>query len=186
MKRFWPAFAMSLKQYQVIARPLPTKECENPAAISVQVFAEDEVCAKSEFWGVARRIARLKKSHGEVLAVRQVIEPEPHRAKTYGVWLTFKSTRSIHNIYKEYRDCTTEGAVQRLYQEMAGTHNVHPHEIIIVKICEIKDTAEIKHHSIKQFTADDLKFPIVQQPIRPAHPQDKKLFSHKRPTLCGF
>ena len=177
---------MSLKQYQVIARPLPTKECENPSAISVQVFAEDEVCAKSVFWGVARRIARLKKANGEVLAVRQVIEPEPHRAKTYGVWLSFKSSRQTHNIYKEFRDCTTEGAVLRLYQEMAGTHNVHPHEITIIKICEIKNADEIKHHSIKQFTAPDVKFPIVQQPIRPAHPCDKKLFSHKRPTICGF
>lgn len=175
-----------LKQYQVIARPLPTKECENPVAVSVQVFAPDEICAKSEFWNVSRRIARLKKNNGEVLSVRQVIEPEPHRAKTYGVWLTFKSIRSMHNIYKEYRDTTTEGAVTRLYQEMAGTHNVHPCGITIIKICEIKDAAQVKHHTIKQFMEPNLKYPIVEQPIRPAHVQDKKIFSHKRPTLCGF
>jgi large subunit ribosomal protein L18Ae len=176
---------MSLKNFEVVARPLPTATVPNPSAIRVQVFAPDEVVAKSRFWTVARRIARLKRTHGEILAVQQVLEPEPTRVKNYGVWLTFRSTRATHNIYKEYRDTTTEAAVLQLYSEMAGTHNVSSAAISIIRIAEIAND-DVVHPTIKQFTADGLKFPITKQLIRPAHPSQKKIFSKKRPTVCGF
>ncbi|KAH0788273.1 ribosomal protein L18ae [Histomonas meleagridis] len=174
-----------LKNYEVIARPLPTEAVPNPAAIRVQVFAADEVIAKSKFWGVARRIARLKKSHGEILAVKHVIEPEPERVKNYGIWLTYRSTNSINNIYKEFRDTTTEGAVLRLYQEMAGTHNVQSKNISIIRVSEIKDE-DVVHHNLRMFLNNNVKFPILKKSIRPAHPSQKKILSSKRPTVCGF
>ena len=126
---------------------------------------------------------RLKRSHGEILAVKQVFEPEPTRVKSYGVWLTFRSVRGTHNIYKEFRDTTTEGAILRLYQEMAGTHNVQPKAISIIKIAEVKPE-DIRHKHVEQFAEEHIKFP--QQPIRPAHASQKKLLSRKRPTICGF
>ena len=174
-----------LKNFEVIGRPIPTEAVPNPAAFRCQVFASDEVCAKSQFWTVAKHIARLKRSHGEILAVKQVFEPEPTRVKSYGVWLTFRSVRGTHNIYKEFRDTTTEGAILRLYQEMAGTHNVQPKAISIIKIAEVKPE-DIRHKHVEQFAEEHIKFPIVQQPIRPAHASQKKLLSKKRPTICGF
>jgi large subunit ribosomal protein L18Ae len=176
---------MSIKNFEVIARPLPTPAVPNPAALRVQVFAPDEVIAKSKFWSMARRIARLKKSRGEVLAVRQVLEPEPTRVKNYGVWLTFRSTRATHNIYKEYRDTTTESAVLQLYSEMAGTHNVKSDAISIIRITEVAD-ADVVHPNIKQFTVEGIKYPITKQLIRPVKPSQTKIFSRKRPTVCGF
>jgi large subunit ribosomal protein L18Ae len=174
-----------LKNFEVIARPLPTTAVPNPEALRVQVFAPDEVVAKSQFWGVARRVARLKKSHGEILAVRQVIEPEPTRVKNYGVWLTFRSIRGVHNIYKEFRDTTTEGAVLRLYQEMAGTHNVQRKSISIIKIGEVQDK-DVKHRQMAQFTEPDVKYPVTRQEIRPTHSWQKTIMSRRRPTVCGF
>jgi large subunit ribosomal protein L18Ae len=174
-----------LKNWEVVARPLPTDTVPNPAAIRVQVFAPDEVVAKSEFWTVARSIARLKKSRGEVLSVQQLIEPEPTRVKSYGVWLTYRSTRSTHNIYKEYRDTTTEGAVTKLYHEMAGTHNVRSTAIHIIRIVEVP-TNELKRPNVKQFALDGIKFPITKQSIRPARPSQTRIFSKKRPAVCGF
>jgi large subunit ribosomal protein L18Ae len=174
-----------LKNFEVVARPLPTETVANPPAIRVQVFASDEIVAKSKFWAVARRVARLKKSHGEILSVQQVIEPEPTRVKNYGVWLTFKSTRATHNIYKQYRDTTTEGAVVRLYQEMAGTHSVPAKSISIIRIAEVPaENAESRN--IAQFAEKGVKYPIVKQLIRPSHPSQKRVLSRKRPTICGF
>jgi large subunit ribosomal protein L18Ae len=173
-----------LQNYEVIARPLPTTAVPNPEALRVQVFAPDEVVAKSQFWAVARRVARLKKSHGEILAVRHVIEPEPTRVKNYGIWLTFKSVRGTHNVYKEYRDTTTESAVVRLYQEMAGTHNVKSKSIQIIRISEVEDK-DVKRRSVEQFV-QDVKYPISQQLIRPAHAHQKRVLSRRRPTVCGF
>jgi large subunit ribosomal protein L18Ae len=174
-----------LKNWEVVARPLPTDVVPNPAAIRVQVFAPDEVVAKSEFWAVARRIARLKKSRGEVLSVQQVIEPDPTRVKNYGVWLTYRSTRATHNIYKEYRDTTTEGAVVKLYHEMAGTYNVPSTSVHIIRIAEVP-TNELKRPNVKQFALDGIKFPITKQSIRPTRPSQARLISRKRPTVCGF
>lgn len=174
-----------LKNYEVIARPIPTEVHPNPPAIRVQVFAPDEIVAKSRFWTVARHGARLKKSHGEILSVKQVIEPEPTRVKNYGIWLSFKSVRATHNIYKEYRDVTTESAVLHLYQEMSGTHNVHPDKISIIRISEIPNK-DVVHRHVEQFCEPEVKFPIAQKPIRPAHPHLKRLISKKRPTVCGF
>jgi large subunit ribosomal protein L18Ae len=174
-----------LKNFEVVARPLPTKDVPNPPAIRVQVFASDEIIAKSKFWAVAKRVARLKRAHGEILAVQQVIEPEPTRVKNYGVWLAFKSVRATHNIYKQYRDTTTEGAVLRLYQEMAGTHSVPAKAISIIRIAEVPpETAGSRN--IAQYAEKDVKYPIVKQLIRPAHPSQKKVLSKKRPTICGF
>jgi len=172
---------MSLKQYQVTGRPLPTEATPNPPAIRVMVFANDEVVAKSRFWKVAKSAARLKKSHGEILAVKQVFEPEPTRVKTYGVWLTYKSVRATHNVYKEYRDVTTEAAVLQMFSEMAGTHNVSSKEISIIKIAEVA-AEDIRHKTIKQFAEDDIKYPIVKQPFH----YSKKIFSKTRPSVCGF
>ncbi|OHS94603.1 ribosomal protein L18ae [Tritrichomonas foetus] len=176
-----------LKNYEVIARPNPTDKVPNPPAIRVQVFANDEVVAKSKFWTVASRIARLKPVHGEILAIKQVIEPEPTRVKSYGIWLTFNSVRGTHNIYKEFRDTTTEGAVVRLYQEMAGTHNVHQHQISIIRIAEIPPK-DVKHRHVQQFVDAEnaVKYPISKTEIRPTHSYQKKILSHKRPTVCGF
>lgn len=174
-----------LKNFEVIARPNPTKDFPNPPAIRVQVFADDEIVAKSKFWTVASRIARLKPANGEVLAIKQVIEPEPTRVKSYGIWLTFNSARGVHNIYKEVRDTTTEGAVSHLYHEMAGTHNVHQHQISIIRIAELEDK-DVKHRHVEQYVEKDIKFPIAKQEIRPAHSYQKKLLSRKRPTVCGF
>lgn len=117
--------------------------------------------------------------------MRRVIEPEPNRVKTYGIWLTFRSIRQVHNIYKEFRDTTTEGAVTQLYQEMSGTHNVERKSICVVRVSEISDN-DVKRKQIQQFVEKDVKFPILRQGIRSAHTSQKRLLSHKRPTVCGF
>ena len=184
--RLWSTFSrMALQQYLVIGRPYPTKDFPNPPAVRVQVFAHDEIIAKSKFWTVAKRIARLKKAHGEILAVKHVIEPEPTRVKNYGVWLTYRSVRSSHNIYKEYRDVTTEGAIQKMYNELAGTHSTKVDDISIIKIAEIPES-DLKHKSVHQFAAEGVKFPIPKQSIRAAKPSQKRIFTAKRPTVCGF
>ncbi|EAX92142.1 ribosomal protein L18ae, putative [Trichomonas vaginalis G3] len=176
---------MSLKQYLVIGRPYPTKEIANPPAVRVQVFAPDEVIAKSKFWTVAQRIARLKKAHGEVLAVKHVIEPEPTRVKNYGIWLSYRSTRNHHNVYKEYRDTTTEGAVTKMLAELAGTHDTTADNISIIKVAEVADK-DLVHKNISQFTHENIKFPILKQSIRAPTVAARKVFSGVRPTVCGF
>lgn len=41
----------------------------------------------------------------------QVFEKSPLRVKNFGVWLRYDSRSGTHNMYREYRDLTTAGAV---------------------------------------------------------------------------
>ena len=36
--------------------------------------------------------------------------------KNFGVWVRYQSRTGYHNMYKEYRDTTLNGAVEQLYQ----------------------------------------------------------------------
>jgi hypothetical protein len=40
-----------------------------------------------------------------------VFEKSPLRVKNFGVWLRYDSRSGTHNMYREYRDLTTAGAV---------------------------------------------------------------------------
>ena len=41
-----------------------------------------------------------------------------------GVW--YESRTDTHNMYKEFREVTINGAVSQLYSEMAGRHRANP------------------------------------------------------------
>ena len=78
-----------------------------------------------------------------------------------------------------------EGAVQKMYNELAGTHSTKADDISIIKVAEVQ-AEDLKHKSVAQFAADGIKFPITKQSIRPAKPSQKRIFSQSRPTICGF
>ncbi len=40
--------------------------------------------------------------------------------KNFGIWLRYQSRTGYHNMYKEYRDTTLNGAVEQLYQVGGG------------------------------------------------------------------
>ena len=52
----------------------------------------------------------------------QIFEKKPTTVKNFGVWVRYQSRTGYHNMYKEYRDTTLNGAVEQLYQEMASRH----------------------------------------------------------------
>ncbi|KAL0609628.1 60S ribosomal protein L18a [Plecturocebus cupreus] len=41
----------------------------------------------------------------------KVFEKSPLRVKNFGIWLRYDSRSGTHNMYREYRDLTTAGAV---------------------------------------------------------------------------
>lgn len=46
----------------------------------------------------------------------QIHEKKPTTIKNFGVWVRYQSRTGYHNMYKEYRDTTLNGAVEQLYQ----------------------------------------------------------------------
>ena len=54
----------------------------------------------------------------------QIYERKPTTVKNFGVWVRYQSRTGYHNMYKEYRDLTLNGAISQMYQEMASRHRV--------------------------------------------------------------
>merc|ERR1712146_694260 len=50
-------------------------------------------------------------------------------------WLRYDSRSGTHNMYKEYRDTTLTGAVQKMYAELASRHRCRKASVQIIKTC---------------------------------------------------
>ena len=49
----------------------------------------------------------------------QIFEKKPTTVKNFGIWVRYQSRTGYHNMYKEYRDVTLNGAVEQMYQVSA-------------------------------------------------------------------
>ncbi|KAJ6367905.1 hypothetical protein OIU78_000472 [Salix suchowensis] len=180
----------------------------------MKLWATNEVRAKSKFWYFLRKLKKVKKSNGQVLAINeslgfynnvilvnalvttgmdqlefenggliikgikqpsicltqfkanmmdvQIFEKSPTKIKNYGIWLRYQSRTGYHNMYKEYRDTTLNGAVEQMYTEMASRHRVRFPCIQIIKTATIPAKL-CKRESTKQFHNSKIKFPIGVQ-----------------------
>lgn len=67
----------------------------------------------------------------------QIFEKRPTTVKNFGIWVRYQSRTGYHNMYKEYRDTTLNGAVSQLYQEMASRHRVRFSCLQIIKTATV-------------------------------------------------
>merc|ERR1711924_318511 len=89
-------------------------------------------------------------------------EKNPNTVKNYGIWLRYRSRTDQHNMYKEYRDMTVNGAVSQMYAEMAGRHRGHAESITIMKTAAVP-ASEVRRDHVKQMLNSKLKFPVVRK-----------------------
>ncbi|KAB2018769.1 hypothetical protein ES319_D08G251900v1, partial [Gossypium barbadense] len=59
-------------QHQVVGKALPTENDEHPKIYRMKLWAINEVRAKSKFWYFLRKLKKVKKSNGQVLAINEV------------------------------------------------------------------------------------------------------------------
>uniref|UniRef100_A0A8C3SRT7 Large ribosomal subunit protein eL20 n=1 Tax=Chelydra serpentina TaxID=8475 RepID=A0A8C3SRT7_CHESE len=82
------------------------------------------------------------------------------------------------NMYREYRDLTTAGAVTQCYRNMGARHRARAHSIQIMKVEEIA-ASKCRRPAVKQFHDSKIKFPL---PHRVLCRQHKPRFTTKRPN----
>ncbi|XP_055465847.1 60S ribosomal protein L18a-like [Psammomys obesus] len=126
----------TLREYKVVGRCLPTQKCHTPPLYRMRIFAPNHVVAKSRFWYLVSQLKKMKKSSGEIVYCGQVFEKSPLRVKNFSNWLRYDSHSGTHNMYQEYRDLTTAGAVTQCYREMGAQHRARAHSIQIMKVEE--------------------------------------------------
>merc|ERR1712113_660447 len=126
-----------------------------------------------------KKLNKAKKSGGELLAVNELHDRGPTKVKNYAIWLRYQSRTNTHNMYKEFRDTTINGAVGRLYAEMAGRHRAQPGSIQIINTTSIP-ASECKRDHVMEMHKSDLKFPIIRKiPLVPK--KYRSTFKARRP-----
>lgn len=173
-----------LKQYHVVGRMVPgkggTKEEEETAVYRMRIFAPNDVVAKSRFWYFLRKLKRVKKANGEILAVNEIHEKDATVVKVFGIWLRYKSRSDTVNMFKEYRDVTMTGAVEQMYMEMSGRHRARWSSIQVLKVQEVKPE-DVRRPNTLQFLDKDLRFPLTHIRPRPSTKSKRSTFVSARP-----
>merc|ERR1711974_381373 len=103
-----------------------------------------------------------KKSGGELLAVNELFDKGPNKVNNYGIWLRYPSRTNTHNMYKEYRGVTINGAVSRMYAEMAGRHRAHPNTIQIINTATLP-AAKCKRDHVTEMHNSQLRYPVIRK-----------------------
>ncbi|CAN1773296.1 60S ribosomal protein L18a [Linum perenne] len=182
LRRIWFLTGAQYHQYQVVGRALPTEADEHPKIYRMKLWHTNEVRAKSKFWYFLRKLKKVKKSNGQMLAINEIFEKNPTKIKNYGIWLRYQSRTGYHNMYKEFRDTTLNGAVEQMYDEMASRHRVRSPCIQIIKTATIPAKL-CKRESTKQFHNSKIKFPLVFKKVRPPTRKLKTTYKASRPNL---
>ncbi|KAH7698452.1 60S ribosomal protein L18a [Aphelenchoides avenae] len=167
----------TLRQFIIVGRKLPSEKDPNPKLYKMQIFASNHVVAKSRFWYFTSMLRRVKKTHGEIVSCEEVFERKPGCVKNFGIWLRYDSRTGHHNMYREYRDVTTAGAVTQCYRDMGARHRAQADRIQIIKVQLIK-AADCKRAGIKQFHDAQIKFPL---PHRAGKRRNVNPFTTRRP-----
>lgn len=175
-----------LNQYHVVGRMIPGKggssADEETTVYRMRIFAPNEVVAKSRFWYFLRKLKRVKKANGEILAVNKIHEKDISTVKVIGVWLRYKSRSDTVNMYKEYRDMSMTGAVEQMYMEMSGRHRARWSSIHVLKVQEITDQDDVRRPNTLQFMEEDLRFPLPHTRPRASEKSKRPTYLAKRPV----
>lgn len=156
------AIQAPIHQFQIVGRAAPTLKNPAPKIYRIKIFAKNKVLARSKFWYFMKKLNKAKKSGGEILALNEIFDKRPTKVNNYAVWLRYESRTDTHNMYKEYRDVTINGAISQMYSEMAGRHRAQPGSIQIIRTAIVKD-AECRRSHALQMHGSKLKFPVIRK-----------------------
>ena len=173
------------RQFLVFGRALPTDKKPQPEVIVVKVVAPNEAVARSRFWKLNMLDHKLKRSRGEVLKVQEVHEKTKNIAKNYGVYLKYRSHTGVHNMFKEFRDVTLKGAVDQMYNEIAGNYKASAERVDIVMTTELKnDELKVRNPRCLQWVdTENISYPLWRRSARPTHSRYAHHFAKKRPVV---
>merc|ERR1711931_137680 len=169
-----------LFEYKVIGRMMPTDKNKVPAIYQMRIFAPDTIVAKSRFWYFAKKLKKMKKTEGEILACQRIFEKNPLVIKNFGIWLRYDSRSGTHNMYREYRDLTTSAAVTQCYRDMGARHRARASSIQIMDVATVA-ASKTRRVNIKQFHDSKIKFPLPHRISKRLH---APRFTTRKPHTC--
>ena len=64
----------NVHHYLVVGRHAPTEKNPNPKIYKMRIFADDPVRAKCKFWYFLKRLDKVKKASGQILAFMKFLK----------------------------------------------------------------------------------------------------------------
>ena len=166
-----------------MGRHLPSEAEPEPTVYRMKLWSTDPVRARSKFWYFLRKLRKVKKANGQVVACHEIFEARPTTVKNFGIWVRYASRTGEHNAYKEYRDTTLNGAVAQLYEEMGSRHRVRAACLQIIKTATVP-AAAAKREATKQFHSKAIRFPLTTRRARPESRVYRTIFKAVRPNVA--
>lgn len=105
---------VTIRHYLVVGRKKQTEKSQDNKIFKMRIFAKNPILAKSKFWYFLRRMNKVKKANGEILACSEIHERNPSRVKTFGIVIAYRSKFGHHTLYKEFRSTSLNGAVSQM------------------------------------------------------------------------
>lgn len=87
-------------------------------------------------------------------------------------------------MYREYRDVSVNGAVSKMYQDVAARHRSRFSNVQIVRTATVPSSMMLqgaKGVRLGQYMGNNVKFPLHHRVMRPATKAFKKTFVARRP-----
>lgn len=79
-----------------------------------------------------------------------MFETNKNIIKNYGILIRYDSRSNTHTMYKEFRDVSLVGAIEKMYSDMAARHRARKSSIQIVNTQVIK-SADVKRPALLQY-----------------------------------
>lgn len=128
-----------VKHYLIIGRMKQNEKTEKfkhrNKIFKMRIFAKSAIHAKSKFWYYLRKMNKVKKSNGEVLAVHEIQEKKPNKIKTFGIVISYQSKFGHHSLYKEFRSTSLNGAVSQMCK--LKDNNMNNFYLLLLLFCSI-------------------------------------------------
>ena len=177
-----PSLQMKIRQYIVLGRRHPSEKEPNPTVLALRVFAQNKVVAKSKFWYHMRAQQKLKSAQGQILSIHEIFEKRPNFVKTYGVVLKYQSRTGQHNMYKEFRDTSVNGAISQLYMEMSGNHRANHDTVHVIRTNVLNKKADVRRGKSIAYRDSKVRFPVVKTIARASQKKFRTVFKASRPN----
>lgn len=170
-----------VKLYEVLGRAKPTEAKPNPKVYRMKLYATNTVTARSRFWYFCSQQVGLKRVNGEIIELHQIHDTKARAVKNYGVWLRYDSRSSTVNMYREVRDVTQTGAVDKVIRTMAGNHRAQASSIQIIKVAEVA-AKDCRRAGVKQYHDSSMRFRLLHRIPRSSNKRHKAKFVANAPT----
>ena len=170
--------------YEVVGRNKPTAKNTQPQIFRMKIFAQNKQVAVSRFWYFLAMLNKSKATTGQILSCEERFDYKQNQIKNYAITIRYNSRSGTHNMYREYRDISLNGAVDQMYQEMASRHAARRQSIWVLSAGVIK-ASEVKRPQIKQFIDPKIKFTVNTRVPRRSSKKFRKVYTATRPA-CFF